>query len=379
MGFLSNYLDARAIRTNSNYAAQVAAQQERDWLLQDRAANRSLIEDQIGAPAQAAIAPQEAIPQQTAPYQMAPNEMMEGEAPIQGLMDVTQEAQPAVAGQDAVAGTGLWDADPIQQQALTMRMGGSPLEDVRRSYTSVLGQQLNPSQRNPNLGLPSGMQRDSMTGGISWIPGYLEGKKQVASSGASSIDIGLGQEGSRIVSPEDKAEMGLDPTVPYFWNKQGTPTPVKKTNYSDAQLQATGYAERMRGTENEISKLESGGYDPSGLLQNMAGKTEFGSYVLSDDDQMYSAARKDWVRAKLRKESGAVIGDDEMKSEIGTYFPLPGDSAKTIRFKGQLRERAIKSMAKQSGGAYEYKEPEAQKPPKKGGAPAEKDPLGMRS
>lgn len=46
---------------------------------------------------------QAATPEQTAPYQLGPDERMEGEEPIQGLMDITQEAMP---GAGLIGGAG---------------------------------------------------------------------------------------------------------------------------------------------------------------------------------------------------------------------------------------------------------------------------------
>jgi len=57
----------------------------------------------------------------------------------------------------------------------------------------------------------------------------------------------------------------------------------------------------------------------------------------------------DWVRAKLRKESGAVIGPKEMQDEIITYFPQPGDSAAVIKQKAESRRAAERAMSISAG------------------------------
>jgi hypothetical protein len=57
------------------------------------------------------------------------------------------------------------------------------------------------------------------------------------------------------------------------------------------------------------------------------------------------------VRAKLRKESGAVIGPEEMAAEIQTYFPMPGEGQETIAQKAEARRRAERQMQIGAGSA----------------------------
>jgi hypothetical protein len=71
----------------------------------------------------------------------------------------------------------------------------------------------------------------------------------------------------------------------------------------------------------------------------------------SENRQRVLQAQQAWVRAKLRKESGAVIGADEMADEIKTFFPQIGDSVETIRQKSTLRQQAEQGFAVEAGPA----------------------------
>jgi hypothetical protein len=71
------------------------------------------------------------------------------------------------------------------------------------------------------------------------------------------------------------------------------------------------------------------------------------------DTQKYDQAAQDWIRAKLRKESGAAIGKDEMVQEYNTYFPQVGDSAEKLAQKTEARRVATLGMQKSAGKAYE--------------------------
>ena len=54
-------------------------------------------------------------------------------------------------------------------------------------------------------------------------------------------------------------------------------------------------------------------------------------------------------RAKLRKESGAVIADEEMDREIRVYFPQLGDSTAVISQKRDSRKVAQDAMIRSAG------------------------------
>jgi hypothetical protein len=69
--------------------------------------------------------------------------------------------------------------------------------------------------------------------------------------------------------------------------------------------------------------------------------------------QQYDQAAQDWIRAKLRKESGAAIGVDEARQEYATYFPMVGDSAEKIAQKAEARRVVTEGMKKSAGKSYE--------------------------
>lgn len=87
MSFFQDYIEGVAMRRNP-------ALLKRKLGNMDAEALRNTIGEMYG---------QAATPEQTAPYQMGPDERMEGEEPIQGLMDVTQEAAP---GSGLIGGAG---------------------------------------------------------------------------------------------------------------------------------------------------------------------------------------------------------------------------------------------------------------------------------
>lgn len=119
---------------------------------------------------------------------------------------------------------------------------------------------------------------------------------------------------------------------------------------SDAERTAKGFLDRMQESKSRLENITAKGFDPSNLADNKkAGIPLVGNYMVSDNYQQYRQAAEDWVRAKLRKESGAVIGPKEMEDEIKTYFPQPGDSPETQKNKEKSRRQAERQMATGAG------------------------------
>lgn len=125
---------------------------------------------------------------------------------------------------------------------------------------------------------------------------------------------------------------------------------TKTTQASEADRLAAGFSLRMNEASKTIDDLEG-----RGTHTGNAGSATFGSlpgvgnYLRSTDNQVYLQKAQDWVRAKLRKESGAAIGEKEMADEIRTYFPQPGDSAAVIAAKKQSRKIAEAAMQGAAG------------------------------
>jgi len=150
----------------------------------------------------------------------------------------------------------------------------------------------------------------------------------------------------------------------------GTQLQGKEGKPNEAQLNAAGFAQRMSAAEQivrspEIAQAAPGTGTAAAEMIPFVGKG-IANVVQSPETQMYSQAARDWIRAKLRKESGAAIGVEEEANEFRTYFPMPGDSEKVIQQKADARARAIQAMATSAGPALKeslMKKPDALKTP----------------
>ena len=124
---------------------------------------------------------------------------------------------------------------------------------------------------------------------------------------------------------------------------------------TEGQLGAAGFATRMEAAESIFSQIPAAQVPRFG----MSGQSSILSYFRSPEGQMAKQAADDWIRSKLRKESGAVIGEEEMMAEYKTYFPMPGDSAQVVAQKAQARQRATEAMKRNAGSAYQQYVPPA--------------------
>jgi hypothetical protein len=140
---------------------------------------------------------------------------------------------------------------------------------------------------------------------------------------------------------------------------------------TESQGNATAFGLRMKESNQLINDLEKKGVTNTGVVRStiggIAGMTPFIGEKLqqgvqssmnvlpgalggpSAEQQQVDAARKNFITAVLRKESGAAISPSEFYNESQKYFPQPGDSDTVIAQKRHARDTAIKAMEIQAG------------------------------
>ena len=119
---------------------------------------------------------------------------------------------------------------------------------------------------------------------------------------------------------------------------------------SDAQLQAAGYANRAQTSAQIVDQLGNVGSELKGIV---SGSSLFPNALKSPERQQLEQAQRDFVNAVLRKESGAVIAQNEFDNAAKQYFPQPGDSAAVIQQKKDNRNLKIQSLIQEAQTAYQ--------------------------
>jgi hypothetical protein len=88
-------------------------------------------------------------------------------------------------------------------------------------------------------------------------------------------------------------------------------------------------------------------------------------YITSTKFQQFDQAKRDFVNATLRRESGAAISPSEFENAEKQYFPLPGEPDEVIKQKAANRKLVIQSLR------------ESWEPVPIGGSGSGNDPLGL--
>jgi hypothetical protein len=149
---------------------------------------------------------------------------------------------------------------------------------------------------------------------------------------------------------------------------------------TETQSNATAFGMRAAEANNILKDIEKSGTTTTGGIRSVVSGTlgaiplvgenlESKSYsalnfLSSADQQKTDQARRNFISAVLRKESGAAISPSEFANEEKKYFPQIGDSAKVIKQKQDARDLAIKALEVQAGptGAKSIKAQQNPKP-----------------
>ena len=134
----------------------------------------------------------------------------------------------------------------------------------------------------------------------------------------------------------------------------GKPVAKPLPSPSGEESNAAGFLVRMKDATKLLDTFESSG-KPNVLTSSVSGIPFVGGVLertaQTKEQQQYKNAALAWIRAKLRKESGAAIGKAEAEQEYQNYFPVVGDTAEVISQKRSLRQSAMDEMRLASGKA----------------------------
>ena len=116
---------------------------------------------------------------------------------------------------------------------------------------------------------------------------------------------------------------------------------------TEAQANALQYSDRMAFNNEVVEGLFAKGFDPTTAGGAVQGQLP--NFLTGDMRQQYDAAAGNWVRAVLRKESGAAISKDEQVKAMSDYFPKFGDGPAVVNQKADLRKLAEQNMRRAVG------------------------------
>lgn len=121
---------------------------------------------------------------------------------------------------------------------------------------------------------------------------------------------------------------------------------------TEGQANAALYARRMAESDRILN-------DPRLTEAMMSRKNialgsvpSFGNSMVPKEYQLADQAKRDFVNATLRRESGAAISQSEFDNANKQYFPQPGDSPDVIAQKARNRRTSIEGIANAAAPSF---------------------------
>lgn len=148
---------------------------------------------------------------------------------------------------------------------------------------------------------------------------------------------------------------------------------------TETQGKASGMLVRALRANEILNTMEDAGENNRGLIKQAAERVPFVGGALamgvntlpgiaggpSSSQQQIEQARRDFVNAALRVESGAAISQSEFENAERQYFPMPGDSPEVIAQKRQSRQNELEALRLQAGNGASRAQPLPAQPKQK--------------
>lgn len=123
--------------------------------------------------------------------------------------------------------------------------------------------------------------------------------------------------------------------------------------FTATQIESAGYADRINQANTIIdanpNTFANMNYAQFKLVQS---KSQIANSLLTPEQRQVAQAMRNFITAKLRKESGAAISPTEFEDARMQYFPALKDDQSTLNQKKQLRDSVLNNLVVGSGGAY---------------------------
>lgn len=141
----------------------------------------------------------------------------------------------------------------------------------------------------------------------------------------------------------------------------GKAVPLEAGKLTEDQGKAQGYARMMVDAEERYKRAVAAGYDP-GSIRNAAGAIAeglpfggldgLGAFLRDDLGDIGRQSELQWSDAQLKAVSGAASPESEVKKNVRTFFPRPGENMATIGpEKEQARRAGFTAAMRRSGPA----------------------------
>ena len=213
--------------------------------------------------------------------------------------------------------------------------------------------QIRPPQLPDQGGTAAGPPATNWSPGAQNAPVYAAGGNYTPGAGAAPAPVrgAVTMPNGEVVTPPP----GLNQAGRKAWTNHIATTAAKVAAGEMTQEQGNSnlFAGKMEIAKNMLDpETEKKGLDPVWNRVERYGGWAGNTFALPNDYKQYQTAKDAFLNAFLRRVSGATVHDAEYYREEKVYFPQPGDDAKRIEYKRQLRDDAIMRMKQQVGPGY---------------------------
>jgi len=119
---------------------------------------------------------------------------------------------------------------------------------------------------------------------------------------------------------------------------------------TDSQTKAATFLSRAANSDKIITENEKTLKNISAF--SLSAQLKLPNFLKSDLIQSEEQARRDFTNAVLRRESGAVINEQEFENADQQYFVQPGDNESTIIQKQRNRALVLQGFQQETGSAF---------------------------
>ena len=273
------------------------------------------------------------------------------------LSTAPTEAQPVTSQQrqQAIMGAGL-SANPQMRMAaqLALMKPERVLQLDKIDPAKFTPESLNNAIKadNPTLLVPVALKPEKLPSAIEeynfavdqgYKGTFTDYRKEMARAGASNVTTNFGapvsgvdEQGNPVFFQPSK-EGGKPAIIP------GVRPEAKPLN--EGQANAAGFAKRLE-MANEV--INSSPFKPS-IGGELKAAMPFSNVFLSDAQQKFEQAKREFITAQLRRESGASISPGEFATAEKQYFPQPNEGEESRKQKERSRALAIENMRGAAG------------------------------
>ena len=193
------------------------------------------------------------------------------------------------------------------------------------------------------------MAQNLATQYISYGMKNKKSEKEILAAMINSGNFDIPDAAAALKSARDAGVFDYDTTTTV------NPMDVDRSKLNVTQNSSYGYGSRMLESGKTIAELEKtiaekGVIDSIGQFadeMNVGGTLT--NRLVSPEFQRFDQAKRDFINAKLRKESGAAIAQSEFDNAAAQYFPVPGDDEKTVEQKRKNRELVTRDLLAEAG------------------------------